>query len=352
MGDAVRGMSLLIPYLSRLSVSLRHPLVAVTLPSTIYIRDKSTSSSLGQIVSIQFLVERKADSAIDGRNTSTAFALSSGTLGAALGAVLAVPIPGPSSQPSLHIDHIPAIALSYGVVKRPVDPNTIDLAHDGALDVCERLWNDWGNEDDEGHRVQVYSVNVPLVPDVLEKAKRKVVWTRMRRNAYGPLFQTTKSSVLRRIRDGHAHHLIEIPRLTGGQTLLSQISHPIPRLSNLLSNPLSRLSNPLKHRMMSRLILIHPLARRLPLQGQHPSRLHHELIHRYPLISRPLPLPGQVPCPALIQLLRPRSFRRQVNNSDFTFHRQCSLCCFHQRTAYLRARMRGRSQKDTSASRR
>lgn len=127
----------------------------------------------------------------DGRNSSTAFALSSGTLGAALAATLSVPVAGPSTGPSLHPDHIPSIAVSYGVVARPVPPGAIDLANEVAVDVCARLWEDWGYEDSEGRRVQIYSINVPLVPEVLEKEKRRVVWTNMWRNAYGQLFKAT-----------------------------------------------------------------------------------------------------------------------------------------------------------------
>ena len=128
----------------------------------------------------------------DGRNCSTAFALSSGTLGAALAAALSLPIPGPSSTSSLHERHIPAIALSYGVVDRPVPEETIDLAHEVSVDLVKRLWDNWGYEDDQGTPVQVYSVNVPLVADKLRADKRKIYWTTMRRNSYGQLFKPTK----------------------------------------------------------------------------------------------------------------------------------------------------------------
>jgi tubulin--tyrosine ligase len=108
---------------------------------------------------------------------------------------LSVPIAGPDPDvPSLHIDHIPCIAVSYGVVTRPVSSLVMERAHDIAADVCERLWDDWGFEQgSEGKRpVQVYSVNVPLVEDALAPENIKVVWTRLWRNAYGRLFQKTK----------------------------------------------------------------------------------------------------------------------------------------------------------------
>ncbi|WVN88198.1 5'/3'-nucleotidase SurE [Cryptococcus depauperatus CBS 7841] len=131
-----------------------------------------------------------------GRNSSTAFALSSGTLGAALAASLSTPIPASSSGPSLHDDHIPCIAVSYGVVTRPVTPRTLELATNTAVDVCQRLFNDWGLDTSPGGKglVQIYSINIPLVEAMLEEDKKKVVLTNMWRNAYGGLFKTTKLS--------------------------------------------------------------------------------------------------------------------------------------------------------------
>lgn len=130
----------------------------------------------------------------DGRNSSAAFSLSSGTLGAALAAALSVPLPGPSdSAPSLHVNHIPSIAVSYGVVSRPFSPKALELSHDAAVDVCNRLWNDWGYDDaDRQYPVQIYSVNVPIVEDALLSENRVICWTSTWRNAYGSLFKTTK----------------------------------------------------------------------------------------------------------------------------------------------------------------
>ncbi|KAL7421761.1 hypothetical protein Q5752_003532 [Cryptotrichosporon argae] len=129
-----------------------------------------------------------------GRNSSTAFALSSGTIGAALGASLAVPVPGPASDPSasLHTTHMPAIAVSFGVVKRPVPDRVNELAQAAAVDVVKRLFDDWGFEDAARTRpVPVYSVNIPLVERDLVEENRKVCWTRLWRNTYGRLFEPT-----------------------------------------------------------------------------------------------------------------------------------------------------------------
>lgn len=70
---------------------------------------------------------------------------------------------------------------------------TIELAHDVSVDVCKRLFDDWGYEDEDSKRpVQVYSVNVPLVEVALEKERRKVCFTTFWRNTYGQLFVPTQ----------------------------------------------------------------------------------------------------------------------------------------------------------------
>jgi hypothetical protein len=127
-----------------------------------------------------------------GRNSSAAFALSSGTIGAAMAGALAVPIAGPSGQKR---SFMPSIALSYGVVERPVPPRALELAHEVAVGVCKRLFDDWGWEDEaKRNPVQVYSVNVPLVTEAIERANRKVCFTTMWRNTYGQLFVPTQKA--------------------------------------------------------------------------------------------------------------------------------------------------------------
>lgn len=125
--------------------------------------------------------------------------MSSGTIGAALAGALSVPIPGPSTwESSLHIDHMPSIAISYGVIDRPSPPRATELAHEAAVEICERLWNDWGYENGPGatrRKIQVYTVNLPLREVYLEKRNRKVCWTTMWRSNYGQLFKPTKLSV-------------------------------------------------------------------------------------------------------------------------------------------------------------
>jgi broad specificity polyphosphatase/5'/3'-nucleotidase SurE len=90
---------------------------------------------------------------------------------------------------------MPSIAVSYGVVQRPVAQSTFDLAHDAAVDVCKRLFDDWGYEDHSKRPVQVYSINIPLVEEALTPEKRKVCFTRMWRNTYGQLFKPTAKQI-------------------------------------------------------------------------------------------------------------------------------------------------------------
>ncbi|KIR53822.1 5'/3'-nucleotidase SurE [Cryptococcus gattii Ru294] len=135
-----------------------------------------------------------------GRNSSTAFALSSGTVGAALAATLSVPLPGPPAPapgPPLHTEHVPCIALSYAVVARPVAPRLLALAAETAVDVCKRLFDNWAHDSAPGRagKVQLYSVNVPLVEQYLEKGSRKAVYTELWKNAYGSLFKPTTRQV-------------------------------------------------------------------------------------------------------------------------------------------------------------
>lgn len=79
-----------------------------------------------------------------GRNTSSAFSLSSGTIGAALDGALT---------------GIPAIALSYGIVDRPPREDVVREAHEIAVRVIGKLWES-GFE--KGMEADLYSVNIPV----------------------------------------------------------------------------------------------------------------------------------------------------------------------------------------------
>lgn len=134
-----------------------------------------------------------------GRNSSSAFTLSSGTIGATLSSALSA---------------YPSIAISYGVVTRPVSAKVTHLANEAAIEVVARLWADWGIDGSESApwkwaaegegestkqaekmrgKVQLYNVNLALVEDFLIKENRKTVWTKIARNGYGSLFKSKPS---------------------------------------------------------------------------------------------------------------------------------------------------------------
>jgi 5'/3'-nucleotidase SurE len=93
-----------------------------------------------------------------GRNTTACFALSSGTLGGALEAAVC---------------RRKAIAISYAFDSRTHDPEIIAGASRLSVKIVQHLYDNWDDDAD------VYTVNVPLKPDVENK---KVVWTNMLQN--------------------------------------------------------------------------------------------------------------------------------------------------------------------------
>ncbi|KOS39029.1 hypothetical protein ACN38_g10154 [Penicillium nordicum] len=101
-----------------------------------------------------------------GRNTTALFALSSGTIGAAMeGACCGMR----------------SIALSYAFSSRNHDPVIIAEASGHSVKVIEHLCANWADE------VHLYSVNVPLEPGVSEN---KVLYTDMLQNTWtGSCFQ-------------------------------------------------------------------------------------------------------------------------------------------------------------------
>ncbi|KAF5370202.1 hypothetical protein D9615_010055 [Tricholomella constricta] len=113
-----------------------------------------------------------------GRNTSAAFALSSGTVGAAL---------------SSSLSKIRSIALSYGTVLHPTPATLLEPGHRLGARIIHHLWNNWG-ADNGGLRngeVDLYSVNIPLVEGLLTEESLRVCSTTIWRNSYGQLFKNT-----------------------------------------------------------------------------------------------------------------------------------------------------------------
>lgn len=113
-----------------------------------------------------------------GRNTSAAFAMSSGTIGAALSGSLC---------------RIRAVAVSYAIVQHPPPPAYTKPAHALATRIIAQINSEWGfGPDGLNHsQIDLYNVNIPLIETLLqedEDQKMKVYWTKMWRNAYGRLF--------------------------------------------------------------------------------------------------------------------------------------------------------------------
>ena len=106
-----------------------------------------------------------------------AFALSSGTIGAAL---------------SSSLSRVRSIALSYGTVLHPTPVTLFEPAHSLSGKIIQYLWSHWG-QDDGGLRageVDLYNVNIPLVEALLSKEGLKICSTTIWRNSYGSLFKT------------------------------------------------------------------------------------------------------------------------------------------------------------------
>jgi len=97
-----------------------------------------------------------------GRNSTAVFSLSSGTLGGALEAAVC---------------KRKAIALSYAFFSRNHDPEIIASASKLSVRLIEHLHENWTED------VDLYTVNVPLIEGV---DSRKVMWTNMLQNYWGP----------------------------------------------------------------------------------------------------------------------------------------------------------------------
>lgn len=104
-----------------------------------------------------------------GRNSTAVFALSSGTLGAALEAAVC---------------QFKAIALSFAFFSRNHDPVIIEAACRHSVKVIEALYKQWPTDGS----ADLYSVNVPLIEGL---EKNKTIWTNMLQNYWreGGCFQ-------------------------------------------------------------------------------------------------------------------------------------------------------------------
>jgi 5'/3'-nucleotidase SurE len=102
--------------------------------------------------------------------------LSSGTLGASLSSALS---------------KTRSIALSYGTVKEPTPEAFFDPAHAISAKIIRHLWDNWGTDNDglRNGEIDLYSVNVPMIPELLNEEGLPIIWTRFWRNSYHRLFK-------------------------------------------------------------------------------------------------------------------------------------------------------------------
>ncbi|KAG8951591.1 hypothetical protein FRC04_005878 [Tulasnella sp. 424] len=117
-----------------------------------------------------------------GRNSSSAFTLSSGTIGAALSACL-------SKKRAI------ALSFAWGAAQgnfRDVPQAGLgEYANALGVKIIQKLWEGWG-KDDEGIRngeVDLYNVNIPIVNELRQPGGLEIHWTRIWRNNYGQLFK-------------------------------------------------------------------------------------------------------------------------------------------------------------------
>jgi len=116
-----------------------------------------------------------------GRNSSAAFVLSSGTVGAAM---------------SSSLSQVRSIAVSYGTVIHPTPTTFNDPAHSLAVRIIKYLYSNWG-QDEGGLRngeVDLYNVNIPMIEELLSNEGLPTVWSSIWRNSYGQLFQALSTA--------------------------------------------------------------------------------------------------------------------------------------------------------------
>ena len=107
-----------------------------------------------------------------GRNSSSLFSLSSGTIGGAMEAAIC---------------RKKAIALSYAFYSREHDPRLIAQASRHSVKLIEHLYRNWGQD------VDLYSVNVPLIEEV---ESHKIMYTHVLHNYWrsGSCFTETEAT--------------------------------------------------------------------------------------------------------------------------------------------------------------
>jgi tubulin---tyrosine ligase len=89
-----------------------------------------------------------------------------------------------------------SIALSYGTMDQPPPQILFDPAHALSVKIVRDLWENWGR-DEGGLRngeIDLYSVNIPMIQELLSEGGLPVIWTRVWRSTYHHLFTACSPS--------------------------------------------------------------------------------------------------------------------------------------------------------------
>jgi len=84
-----------------------------------------------------------------------------------------------------------SIALSYGTMNKYPSETLFDPAHTLSARIIQYLWDNWG-KDEGGLRsgeVDLYSINIPMIPALLGENNLPIIWTRVWRSTYHSLFK-------------------------------------------------------------------------------------------------------------------------------------------------------------------
>lgn len=111
-----------------------------------------------------------------GKNTTAAYILSSGTIGAALEGA----IRGKKS-----------IGVSYGYVTKDVEDEVLEKASEIAVKLVQYLYDNWDSAA-KNEKIDLYSVNVPLVPSILTKGQTKILYAPILQNRWTLTFTRAK----------------------------------------------------------------------------------------------------------------------------------------------------------------
>lgn len=103
-----------------------------------------------------------------GKNSTAAYILSSGTLGAAM-------------EGAIH--NKKAIGLSYGYITKDTEESILIKAAEISVKLIDYLYKNWNSE------VDLYSINVPLVSTILEKGNTKVLYAPILHNRWISIFK-------------------------------------------------------------------------------------------------------------------------------------------------------------------